>query len=194
VARLSEAFEAWRGRDLASEDIAIVFPDGFGLKMRWGGRVESVPVLAALGVSTDGRRMLLGLEVRTSESAAAWSAMTEDLARRGVRAPVLAVIDGNAGLREAIKTTWPWIEVQRCTKHKLENLATHAPKRQYEAVKPNGKTVAEGSYPLSKPLVLCLSPRAGDTAKDFARFILSGACDQTFRQHRFVPAGQPPSR
>jgi ABC-type phosphate transport system substrate-binding protein len=61
-----------------------------------------------------------------------------------------------------------------------------------EAVKPNGKTVAEGSYPLSKPLVLCLSPRAGDTAKDFARVILSGACDQMFRQHRFVPAGQPP--
>jgi transposase-like protein len=61
--------------------------------------------------------------------------MTEDLARRGVTAPVLAVIDGNAGLREAVKTTWPWIEVQRCTKHKLENLETHAPKRQYEAVK-----------------------------------------------------------
>jgi transposase-like protein len=79
--------------------------------------------------------MLLGLQVRTSESAAAWRAMTEDLARRGVTAPVLAVIDGNAGLREAVKTTWPWIEVQRCTKHKLENLATHAPKRQYEAVK-----------------------------------------------------------
>lgn len=135
LARLSEAFEAWRGRDLSGEDIGIVFLDGFGLRIRWGGRVESVPVLAALGVATDGRRMLLGLQVRTSESAAAWRAMTEDLARRGVTAPVLAVIDGNAGLREAVKTTWPWIEVQRCTKHKLENLATHAPKRQYEAVK-----------------------------------------------------------
>ena len=60
------------------------------------------------------------------------------------------------------------------------------------AVKPDGKTVADGTYPLSKPLVLYVSPRASETAKDFVRFILSGACDAVFRQHGFVPASQPP--
>jgi transposase-like protein len=135
VARLSEGFEAWRTRDLSQEDIAIVFLDGFNLKIRLAKRVERVPVLCAIGVRSDGGRVLLTLEVRTSESEAAWSAVTEDLATRGVKAPILAVIDGNNGLFNAVKTTWPWIDIQRCTKHKLENLYTHAPKRHYDEIK-----------------------------------------------------------
>lgn len=135
VARLSQGFESWRTRDLSQEDIAIIFLDGFNLKLRLAKRVEKVPVLSAIGVRGDGERVLLALEVRTSESSAAWSAVTEDLAARGVKSPILAVIDGNGGLFDAVKTTWPWIDIQRCTKHKLENLYTHAPKRHYEEIK-----------------------------------------------------------
>jgi len=135
VARLSEAFEVWRTRSLLQEDIAIVFLDGFNLNIRLAKRVEKIPVLCAIGVRRDGGRVLLALEVRTSESEAAWGAVTEDLAVRGVKAPVLAVIDGNDGLSKAVKSTWPWIDVQRCTKHKLENLHTHAPKRHYDEIK-----------------------------------------------------------
>lgn len=135
VARLSEAFEAWRTRDLSQEDIAIVFLDGFYLKLRLGMKVEKIPVLCAIGVRSDGGRVLLGLEVRTSESEAAWSAFTEALAKRGVKEPILAVIDGNDGLYNAVKMTWPWIDIQRCTKHKLTNLYTHAPKRHHEEIK-----------------------------------------------------------
>jgi len=135
VARLSVVFEEWRRRDLSPENIAVLFLDAIHLKIRLGGKVESIPVLAAIGVRTDGTRVLLGLEVRTSESEAAWGAMTEDLAERGVKAPILAVIDGNAGLRNAVKTTWPWLDVQRCTKHKLENLFSHAPKRHSDEIK-----------------------------------------------------------
>lgn len=49
--------------------------------------------------------------------------------------PVLAVIDGNRGLRDAVKSTWPWVDVQRCTVHKLQNLFTHAPRRLYDEIK-----------------------------------------------------------
>jgi len=135
VSRLSEDFDAWKRRDLSADDIAIIFLDGFNLKIRHGGRVESIPVLSAIGVRTDGSKVLLCLEIRTSESSAAWKAVTEDLCARGVTKPVLAVIDGNKGLHDAVKSSWPWIEVQRCTKHKLENLFTHAPKRHYDEIK-----------------------------------------------------------
>lgn len=135
VARLSEHFDAWRKRELSGEDIAIVFLDGFNLKIRLGRKVSSIPVLAVIGVRADGTKVLLSLEVRTSESEAAWEAVTDDLCERGVKAPVMAVIDGNKGLRKAVKNTWPWIDVQRCTKHKLENLYTHAPKRLYDEIK-----------------------------------------------------------
>jgi len=135
VARLEEDFAAWRQRDLSGEDVAILFLDGFHLKLRLAGRVESVPVLAALGTRPDGTRLLLALEARTSESEAAWGTVTEQLARRGVKEPVLAVIDGCAGLEAAVRNSWPWIDIQRCTKHKLENLRTHAPKRRWPQLK-----------------------------------------------------------
>jgi transposase-like protein len=135
VARLSEHFDAWRNRDLSDEDIAIVFLDGFNLKIRIGRRVSSMPVLCAVGVRADGTKELLALEIRASESEVAWEAVTNELCERGVKTPVLAVIDGNKGLHKAVKNTWPWIEVQRCTKHKLENLYTHAPKRLYDEIK-----------------------------------------------------------
>jgi len=144
VSCLGEQFEQWRSRDLSGEDIGIVFLDGFRLKLRWGGKVERVPVLSAIGVRTDGTRVLLMLEVRASESEAAWQGITEDLASRGVKTPVLAVIDGNQGLEKAVRTSWPWIDVQRCTKHKLENLATHAPKRRYEEIKADYHAIIYG--------------------------------------------------
>jgi putative transposase len=138
---LEEQFGAWRKRDLSREDIAMLFLDGFYLRLRLGGKVERLPVLAALGVRSDGTRVLLALEARISESEAAWRSLTEDLARRGVTVPILAVVDGNKGLDNAVAVTWPRIEIQRCTQHKLDNLATHSPKRRYEEIKADYQTI-----------------------------------------------------
>jgi len=141
VARLCEEYEVWRKRDLSQEDIAILFLDGFRLRIRLGRKVESIPVLCALGVKADGSRLILSLEMRTSESEVAWLAVTEDLSQRGVKAPILALIDGSAGLHAAVEESWPWIDIQRCTKHKLENLYTHAPKRHYDEIKEDYHTI-----------------------------------------------------
>lgn len=135
TARLSDMFDSWRKRDLSEEDIALLFLDGFNLNIRLGGKVEKVPIMAAIGVRADGTRVLLVLEMRTSESNAAWLSVTEGLAARGVKSPVLAAIDGNQGLENAVKTTWPWIDIQRCTKHKLDNLYSHGPKRRQDELK-----------------------------------------------------------
>ena len=37
------------------------------------------------------------------------------------------MIDGNPGLRAALKMQWPGIAIQRCTNHKLWNLLAKAP-------------------------------------------------------------------
>jgi len=50
------------------------------------------------------------------------------LSREGLRAPVLIIIDGNAGLRRAVGEIWPRALVQRCCVHKLRNLERKAPK------------------------------------------------------------------
>ena len=53
---------------------------------------------------------------------------------RGLKAPLLVIIDGNKGLRGAVEKNWPGTGVQRCTVHKHRNLLAHAPERLHEEI------------------------------------------------------------
>src|SRR5439155_17795427 len=81
-----------------------------------------------VGVLPDGHKQLLALELCGGESFIAWKGCLEDLVERGLRAPVLAIIDGNPGLRRAVGEVWPRTAVQRCCVHKLRDLERKAPK------------------------------------------------------------------
>jgi transposase-like protein len=140
VARLKTLFAAWQNRDLSTERYAVIFLDGFHLKVRMAKRVVSVPVLAALGVAKNGQKCLLQLRLAPSEAEVTWGAIVNDLQQRGLAAPLLLVIDGNAGLKNALKQ-WEGVRIQRCTTHKLENLKAHCPqharaemKRDYDRI------------------------------------------------------------
>ncbi len=128
VTTLKEGLEAWRGRSLTDLDVLYVYLDGFALRVRSGGKVVSAPVLGVVGVLPDGRKQLLALDLCAGESFAAWKGCLDDLTARGLRAPVLCIIDGNAGLRRAVGLVWPRAAVQRCCVHKLRNLERKAPK------------------------------------------------------------------
>ncbi len=95
---------------------------------RSAGKVVSVPVLGVVGVLVDGEKQLLALELCGGESFEAWKGCLDDLAARGLRTPMLCIIDGNAGLRRAVALVWPGAAVQRCCVHKLRNLERKAPK------------------------------------------------------------------
>jgi putative transposase len=140
VARLKALFATWQDRDLSAERYAVIFLDGFHLKVRLAKRVVSVPVLAALGVTENGQKCLLQLRLAASEAEVTWGAIVTDLQQRGLAAPLLLVIDGNAGLKNALKQ-WEGVRIQRCTTHKLENLKAHCPqharaemKREYDRI------------------------------------------------------------
>ena len=137
VQGLKAQLEAWRARPLADLDLVALYLDGFHLRVRLGGRVSPVPVLAVLGVQRSGQKVLVHLSLRGSESTEAWAAVCEDLAARGVRAPQLCIIDGGKGLRAAVERTWPAAAIQRCTVHKLRNLLTHAPRRLHDELRDN---------------------------------------------------------
>ena len=128
VATLKDGLTAWTGRQLADVDLGYLYLDAVGVRGRSAGKVASVPVLTAVAVLADGRKELLALELCGSESGDAWKGFVDDLKARGLRAPLLAVIDGNPGLRQALSRTWPTTAVQRCAVHKLRNLERKAPK------------------------------------------------------------------
>jgi len=128
IATLKGDLEAWGTRSLTDLDVIYVYLDGFALRVRSGGKVVSVPVLGVVGVLVDGGKQLLALELCAGESFAAWKGCLDDLVARGLQAPVLAIIDGNAGLRRAVGLVWPKAAVQRCCVHKRRNLERKAPK------------------------------------------------------------------
>ncbi|PYE91731.1 mutator family transposase [Rhizobium sp. PP-F2F-G38] len=101
--------------------------DATYLKVRRGGRTVSVAVIIAVGVNTDGRREVLGMEIGTSEAEAIWTEFLRKLTRRGLRGVKLAVSDAHEGIKSVVSkvlsSTW-----QRCWVHFMRNALAHAGK------------------------------------------------------------------
>lgn len=135
VGRLRTLFTAWQERDLSAESLAVLYLDGIYLPVRLARRVVRVPVLVALGAREDGQKVLVALQLVTGETTAAWATLIADLARHGLTAPLLAVVDGNPGLLRALRDAWPATRIQRCVQHKWENLKAHAPRHAHPELK-----------------------------------------------------------
>lgn len=126
AAKLKALFASWKNRDLSTERYAVIFLDGFHLKVRLAKRVVSAPVLVAMGIAEDGSKRLVALDLAMTESGMSWGGFVGGLVTRGLCAPKLLVTDGHAGLKRA-RDAWPDVPVQRCTNHKWENLKGHCP-------------------------------------------------------------------
>jgi len=135
VGRLQALFTDWRKRSLKTEAVVFLYLDGIALRVRIANKVVSAPVLVGLGVKADGQKVVLDLELLQSESTECWGGFVEGLIERGLKRPCLVIIDGNKGLRAAVEKSWPGIEAQRCTVHKLRNLERHVPRHALEEVK-----------------------------------------------------------
>ena len=126
VSRLKERFEEWQNRALSEEVYAIVYLDGFHLKVRMAKRVISVPVLAALGVAPDGHKRLLSLRLAVSEARRIGAPCWRDFRLEDSGLPASDQRTGHKGLTKALEK-WPGCRLQRCTEHKRANLLQHCP-------------------------------------------------------------------
>lgn len=133
--QLQAYFESWRERDLSGEDIRYLYLDAIFMPVRCGGKAERLPIMVAVGVRASGEKVLLSLAVMGVESAAAWGEFVNDLANRGLKQVVLAIVDGNKGLERSLLERWPKLFIQRCTVHKLKNILGHSPKSLQAEVK-----------------------------------------------------------
>ena len=108
-------------------DWPYLWIDATYLKVRRGGRIVSVAVIIAVGVNSDGRREVLGMEIGTSEAEPIWTEFLRKLTRRGLRGVKLVVSDAHEGIKAAVSkvlcATW-----QRCRVHFMRNVLAHAGK------------------------------------------------------------------
>lgn len=101
-----------------------VFVDARYESVREHGRVVSKAVLVAVGVTTEGRRELLGYDVVASETEDSWLGFLRGLQQRGLGGVRLMASDAHGGLRRAIQQVFPSASWQRCSIHLGRNLAT----------------------------------------------------------------------
>lgn len=125
--QLNQDFETWRRRDLSDLPVVYVFLDGQYHAARQGTD-EKEGVLSAYGLLEDGRPVLLHLDLGPRESYDAWLSFLQDLVGRGLRAPLLVVMDGAAGLVKAVKRVWPHAFRQRCQVHKMRTILCKLPR------------------------------------------------------------------
>lgn len=62
-----------------------------------------------------------------------------------------------------------------------------------KAVRVTTETILDGSYALGERLMLYVSPKASETAKDFVKFMLADKCAETFRRHGLVTRRPEPT-
>ncbi|MGH9235723.1 MAG: IS256 family transposase [Acidimicrobiales bacterium] len=130
---IKDEFEIWKRRRLDDVALEYLYLDGSHFKYHDGARTE--PVLAAWGITTEGRPVLIGLTPGASESTDAWKGFLDDLVARGLRSPLLVVSDGAPGLIAAVELVLGQSLRQRCTIHRSRNILAKVPKHAQDEVK-----------------------------------------------------------
>lgn len=133
---LTDGIEKWRNRDLSQEPVKYLFLDGVIFRMRMNGKVDNVPVLAAIGVTQANQKLVLGLQSGDKESASCWREFFKDLKRRGLDGSnvKLGVMDGLAGLEKVFQEEFSNAKTQRCQVHVARNVLAKVTRRDKKAV------------------------------------------------------------
>jgi putative transposase len=129
VERTREALGELMSRQLGDLRLAVMMLDGLELK----GRM----MIVALGITTEGVKIPLGLWEGSSENATVATALLSDLVERGLdpEQGMLFVLDGSKALRKAVRAVFGEVPVQRCLWHKERNMLGHLPERDRPPIK-----------------------------------------------------------
>lgn len=125
IARMSVKLREQLGRRLDQLNLLALMVDGIEIAHR--------TVVVALGVLADGRKVVLGLWLGSTENAALCTSLLNDLLERGLKVDsrILCVIDGGRGIRKALADVFGDLAVvQRCRVHKKRNVLDHLPPKR----------------------------------------------------------------
>ena len=132
--KVLEEMQSWQARPLDAV-YAAIFIDAIVVKVR-DGQVASRPVYAAIGVSLDGEKDILGLWAGTGgEGDGFWMSVLTDVKNRGTQDVFFLVCDGLKGLPEVVGNAWPLTTVQTCIIHLIRNTFRLASRKDRDALK-----------------------------------------------------------
>lgn len=150
ISRITDAvlgeMSDWASRPL-DRVYAAIFVDAVVVKIR-DGQVANRPVYAAIGVTLDGHKDVLGLWAGSGgEGAKFWMSVLTDLRNRGVADVFFLVCDGLKGLPEVVENVWPATTVQTCIIHLIRNTFRLASRADHDAIKRDLKPIYTAPTP-----------------------------------------------
>ena len=129
VERTRTALEELMARRLDDVRLAVMMLDGM--------EVAEATHVVALGITTEGVKIPLGLWEGSTENATLARTLLADLVDRGLdpEQAILFFIDGGKALRRAIKDVGEHALVHRCQRHKESNVIDLLPERDRDQVR-----------------------------------------------------------
>lgn len=146
--KVMEEMHEWTSRPLDAV-YAAIFIDAIVVKVR-DGQVANRAFYAAIGVTLEGRRDVLGIWGSPgSEGAKYWLSILTELKNRGITDTFFVVCDGLKGLPDAVGNVWPKATVQTCILHLIRNTFRYASKKDWDALKRDIKPIYTAPSPVA---------------------------------------------
>lgn len=135
-AALDERVAAFRNRTLGHTEFPYVYLDATYVHVRDDalGQVVSRAVVIATGITAEGGREILGVDIGDSEDATFWIGFLRSLKQRGLTGVRLVISDAHEGLKKAIGKCFQGTSWQRCRVHFIRNLLARIPKNETDFV------------------------------------------------------------
>ena len=118
--KLLPQIEEWQTRPLDSV-YPVIFIDAIHYSVRDNGVIRKLAAYVMLGISIEGKKEVLTIQVGENESSKYWLSVLNELKNRGVRDILIICADGLTGIKEAIGAAFPDTEYQRCLVHQVRN-------------------------------------------------------------------------
>ena len=138
--KLLPQIEEWQKRPL-SEIYPVVFIDAIHYSVRDNNVIRKLAAYVILGITCEGRKEVLSIQIGENESAKYWLSVLNELRNRGVKDILILCADGLTGIREAIAAAYPQTEYQRCIVHQVRNTLKYVADKDRKAFANDLKTI-----------------------------------------------------
>ena len=142
--KIMPQIEDWQNRPL-DEIYPILYIDAIHYSVRDNRVIRKLAAYVILGLTVDGRKDVLTINIGENESSKYWLSVLNELKNRGVKDIMVICADGLSGIKEAIATAFPNTEYQRCIVHQVRNTLKYVPDKDRKEFAKDLKTIYHAS-------------------------------------------------
>lgn len=142
--KIMPQIEDWQNKPL-DEVYLILYIDAIHYCVRDNGVIRKLAAYVILGLTVDGRKNVLTINIRDNESSKYWLSILNELKNRGVKDIMVLCADGLSGMKEAIGAAFPDTEYQRCIVHQVRNTLKYVPDKDRKEFAKDLKSIYHAS-------------------------------------------------